>query len=185
MGRIIVFAGEAGHGKDTAADVLVRAGWHRLPLAKPLKDMLAGLLETRGTQQSHIERCLNGDLKETPSEFLNGQTPRIAMQRLGTEWGRGLSQTLWLDTWRDTREHIYHPDSDLVVTDCRFENEAAYLKKLGAEVYLVKRPGFTKTVAAHSSEDLSWAADEPVIWNDAPTVEAFQAVVRAQFFPAE
>lgn len=179
MTRIVVLAGQAGHGKDTAADVFVEHGFIRAPLTGPLKDMLRNLLSKRGAHASVAEEMVNGAFKETPTPLLNGATPRLAMQTLGTEWGRKLSPTLWLDTWRD----MWSEERKVVVTDCRFENEGAYLKALGAELYVVRRPGFTRDVGAHSSEDLAWAAGEEVIWNDGyPTAGDFQDSVRARFF---
>lgn len=180
MQRIVVFAGMAGHGKDTAGHVLVENGFTRAPLAGPLKAMIGTLLWLQAVSEGHQRRMLEGDLKETPDPALGGATPRRAMQLLGTEWGRALSPTLWLDTWR--RYHGGRENFNLVVTDCRFANEAAYLKEMGAEVYLVRRPGFVGGAGQHSSEDLSWASDAEVLWNDFSTPEEFQDSIRARFF---
>jgi hypothetical protein len=46
----------------------------------------------------------SGDLKEVPVDCLDGQTPRRAMQLLGTEWGRTLSADLWINAWRRAAE---------------------------------------------------------------------------------
>lgn len=178
--RIVVFAGLAGHGKDTAGQILVENGFTRAPLAGPLKAMIGTFLSLQGVSPEHQRRMLEGDLKEAPDPALGGATPRKAMQLLGTEWGRALSSTLWLETWR--RYHLGSGTPSLVVTDCRFANEAAFLRDLGAEVYLVRRPGFTGGAGQHSSEDLSWAAGVEVLWNDFPTAEEFQDSIRARFF---
>lgn len=175
--RIIVFAGYAGSGKDTAGEVLTRNGYKRAPLAGPLKDMLRCYLRMRDYQAEYIERMLEGDLKEVASAAFNGETPRKAMQLLGTEWGRALSPTLWLTTW-----DISHTGEPLlVVTDCRFKNEAQFLSSLGAEIYVIKRPGFQQRMN-HASEDLSWAEGLEVIWNDAPTAVDFQVNIERKFF---
>lgn len=180
MTRIVVLAGQAGHGKDTAADVFVEHGFIRAPLAGPLKEMLKALIVDVSRRPALAEAAVNGVCKEEPLEELGGRTPRYAMQTLGTEWGRKLfGEKFWLDIWK-RKFTVYY---NIVVTDCRFENEGAYLKALGAELYVVRRPGFTKNVAAHSSEDLDWAAGEEVIWNDGyPTAGDFQDSVRARFF---
>lgn len=164
--RIVVFCGQKNSGKDTAAQALMARGWVRLPLAGPLKNMLANLILLRGASEDHVMRMLEGDLKETPSAFLGGKTPRHAMQTLGTEWGRNmLSDTIWLDTWADMTRRLPAEIHGIVVTDCRFANEAAFLQNRGAEVYVIKRPGYT-TQAAHASEDLTWAVSYPILWND-------------------
>lgn len=181
MTRIIVLAGLAGSGKDTAAEVfLEHRGWTRQPLAGPLKMMLQTLLTIRGCPDPR--RYTDGDLKEAPCAYLNGQTARHAMQTLGTEWGRErIAQTLWLDTWRDQFGEHDNRCVGVVVTDCRFANEAEYLKAMGAEIYLVKRPGFQRRMN-HASEDLSWAEGLEVLWNDFPTADEFQDSIRATFF---
>jgi hypothetical protein len=51
--------------------------WRQVKFAGPLKSMCMAL----GLTEAHIE----GHLKEVPCELLCGQTPRHAMQTLGTE----------------------------------------------------------------------------------------------------
>lgn len=176
--RIVVFAGYAGSGKSTAMEVFRGKGFERAPLAGPLKAMLGTLLDLQAVGKEYQKRMLDGDLKEAPDPVLNGETPRRAMQLLGTEFGRALSPTLWLDTWRRYHGGLGH---DVCVDDCRFGNEAAFLKSLGAEVYLIKRPGFQQRMA-HSSEDLSWAEGLPVIWNDFASALDFQVDIEKRFF---
>jgi len=179
MSRIVVFAGLAGHGKDTAAAVLMENGFQRAPLAGPLKDMIRTVLRARDYRPDIIERLVDGDLKETPHEAFGGNTCRVAMQKLGTEWGRALfGEKFWLDTWS-----IQHcQPANYVVADCRFANEAGYLNRLGAEIYLVRRPGFVGGAGQHASEDLAWAKGLEVLWNDFATAEEFQDSIRARFF---
>jgi hypothetical protein len=175
--RIIVFAGYAGSGKDTAGEVLTRNGYKRAPLAGPLKDMLRCFLRMRDYQPAIIERMLEGDLKEQITPAFDDNSPRKAMQLLGTEWGRALSSKLWLNTW----EIMHTGEPLLVVTDCRFKNEAQFLSSLGAEIYWIKRPGFQQRMN-HASEDLSWAEGLEVIWNDTPTAVDFQINIERKFF---
>ena len=181
MPRIIAFAGLAGSGKDTAAAVILeQLWWERRPLAGPLKAMLATLMKLRGCHDPETYTDGNLATKQATTPWLNNETPRRAMQLLGTEFGRALSPTLWLDTWRDGM--LKSTAHGVVVTDVRFANEAEYLKKLGAEIYLVRRPGFVGGAGQHASEDLSWAEGLEVIWNDFQTAEEFQDSVRARFF---
>lgn len=181
MTKIIVLAGQAGHGKDTAADIFVEHGFTRAPLAANLKDMLRTLYASMGFSTDQVQRMTEGDLKETPLASFYGKSPRHLMQTLGTQWGREqVGAKFWLDSW--TARFNAGATKPLVVTDCRFENEGTYLKALGAELYLVRRPGFTKNVGAHSSEDLAWAAGAETLWNDCSTAAEFQDSVRARFF---
>ena len=73
---------------------------------------------------------------------------RALLQRLGSEVGRNLlGEDVWVDL---TLKHA--PDgSKIVVTDCRFPNEAAAIKRLGGQMWRVSRPG-TAPVNAHPSE---------------------------------
>jgi hypothetical protein len=65
------------------------------------------------------------------------KSPRTLLQRLGTEWGRKVWDEVWLDAVR--RTVAANPAKRYVVADCRFPNEADYLKtKLGAEVWWVE-----------------------------------------------
>lgn len=50
-------------------------------------------------------------------------TPRYVLQRLGTEWGRALWQDVWLHA---VKKQI--GEGRYVITDCRFLNEAEFVK---------------------------------------------------------
>lgn len=64
-------------------------------------------------------------------------SPRAILQYLGTEWGRSLWDEVWLNAVRRTVEE--NRDGAFVVPDCRFPNEARYLKgRLAASVYWIE-----------------------------------------------
>lgn len=146
---IVGFAGRRRSGKDTAAQVLVQAGFERVLFAGPLKNMIRCLLREQGVPDDVTEAMIEGHLKETPSPFLNGRSARHAMQTIGTEWGRELiDENLWVDaTMRAARQH-----RRVVITDCRFPNEVAAIKAAGGTVVRVTRP-WTST-DTHPSEAL-------------------------------
>ena len=134
---VIAFAGKAGAGKSTCADHLINQhGFERIKFASALKEMLRTFLRYRGAAPELIERMVEGDLKERPSPLLNDQTPRRALQTLGTEWGRQLiHENLWVDTERD---HL--PKwGRFVCDDCRFPNEAAMIRGVGGKLIQVVR----------------------------------------------
>jgi hypothetical protein len=155
---VIAITGRKGSGKDTAAQVLINHGFPLVKFADPLKNMLRTLLSYRGADEVMIERLLEGDLKETPSEYLEGQTPRLAMQTLGTEWGRNLiGERLWTDSAKRRLSSVPHA----VVTDMRFPNELRTVKELDAVVIRVVRPGLNYTDSSkHASE--GYIDDMPV-----------------------
>lgn len=145
---IIGFTGRKRSGKDTAAAALIVNGHTRLSFAGPIKLMIRALLEYQGLGPEMIERMLEGDLKEVPTPYLGGRSPRYAMQTLGTEWGRDLmASNLWADILINTSGLF----EEVVVSDVRFPNEVEKLKGVGAKVIRVIRPG-NPTNDNHPSE---------------------------------
>lgn len=152
-GRIVAFTGPAGCGKSTAADALVEMGWARVKFADTLKNMMRAFYMSCGIDHPpYIEARIEGDLKEEPDPFLCGRTPRWAMQTLGTEWGRQLiAEGIWTRAWEQRVLGLIKEDIDVVVDDCRFENEAEAVRKLGGRVVqIIGRSANIGT--AHASE---------------------------------
>lgn len=143
---LIAFCGYMGTGKTFAADYLVEEyGYTRVKFAGPLKNML----RTMGLTDEHIE----GELKDKPCDLLDGKTPRWAMQSLGTEWGRDLiSPNLWGNLWEKEVQELLNQHKQVVVDDCRFDNEVARVKRMKGLVILLTNP--TSEEGAHPSETL-------------------------------
>ncbi|WP_028165476.1 deoxynucleotide monophosphate kinase [Bradyrhizobium elkanii] len=138
---VIGIKGFIGSGKSTVANYLVeRHGFVRGRIAGALKEMLRAYLRYRGCEPSTIERMIDGDLKELPSEWLNGKTPRHAMEGLGGPWGRDwMSPDLWIATetdklWIDQPERV-------VFEDVRHRNEAEAIDRMQGRVIEIIRPG--------------------------------------------
>ena len=131
--RVIALTGLAGSGKSTAAKTLLAQGdhWVLIKFADPLKDMLRQLYRGMCLSSDEIERRIEGDLKEQPCDYLNGASPRRAMQTLGTEWGReSLSPDFWTNLWSIRAEAALAMGKNVVVDDCRFANEAAAVNSI-------------------------------------------------------
>ncbi len=146
---VIALCGFMGSGKSEVARHLVeRHGFVLMKFAGPLKQMLRALLREAGCDEVRIDRMIDGDLKEVPCEALCGQTPRWAMQSLGTEWGRGCIGThLWVGA---AMSRIMASRQPVVVDDCRFLNEARAIRAAGGVVWRIDR-GLASS-AAHASE---------------------------------
>lgn len=147
---ILGLCGPAGSGKTTLANLLINSGWRRTRFATPIKSMLFQFLIQQGLDEPTVWRMLDGKLKEAPTEYLCGKTPRHAMQTLGTEWRDTIDKNLWVEAWK--RQIRQFPDSTrIVVDDMRFVHEAEAVQDMGGKIANIKRSN-TATVASHLSE---------------------------------
>jgi hypothetical protein len=165
---IVGLGGRAGAGKSAAAAYLAAEhGFVRTRFAGPLKAMARGFLVNVGVDHVTIERMIEGDLKESPSEIMGWRTPRYFMQRLGTEFGREMiSPTLWTDAWASHVRALHASGlRRIVVDDCRFENEVEAIHRLGGRVVCIRRP-VVEAEAVHVSEVLPPC--DMSLWNDGP-----------------
>lgn len=123
---VIGLVGKAGSGKsEVAHHLVVNHGYVSTKFAEVLKNML----RTLGLTDEEIE----GDLKHEPSLILLGATPRWAMQSLGTEWGRNcIDEDIWAYAWKRRVSDIIadgaYARRGVVVDDCRFLNEARFIR---------------------------------------------------------
>lgn len=162
---LIGLHGLARTGKDTAANYL--AAHYALiayAFASPLKLAVQQMFNLTADQ-------LNGALKETLLPAI-GKSPRELMQLLGTEWGRHLVHNdLWLLLARQNMDNMlelqdgYLPG--FVISDVRFENEAAWIRTQGGTVLHLLRPD-AAAVNPHISEaGVAIHDNDFVIRNDA------------------
>lgn len=170
---IVGFTGRKRHGKDTAAAALVVNGHTRLSFAAPMKLMIRELLRYQGVDEETIERMLEGDLKEAPTKYLGGRSPRYALQTLGTEWGRDLMAT---DFWADILLNTSDMFEEVVVSDVRFPNEVAKLKEAGGKVIRVIRPGVANNDNHPSETQIDTLPVDHEITNDGTVVDLHKRV---------
>lgn len=165
---LIGIAGRARSGKDTVANFIVAAiGGYRYSFADPIRAMLAPL----GVNMSDPYWQAR---KEEPIPAL-GVSPRRMMQTLGTEWGRQLiNPDLWLIM---AHQRLLQNGPGMVISDVRFDNEAAWIRKHGGRIIHVIRPE-TKAVEAHASEDGIEMQDTDARLFNSGTLEELQLSVR-------
>ncbi len=147
MAKIIGITGRKGSGKDTAAAALV--GWTPIKFAGAIKEMLKSYLVYMGMTDSGAESMLEDPaLKEMPTAFFAGYSPRYAMQTLGTEWGRSIiNSNMWVVSTM-VRALQYER---VVITDVRFPNEVEAVQRQGGIVIRIERNA-ASVAPKHESE---------------------------------
>jgi hypothetical protein len=146
--RAIGLSGYARSGKDTVAGLLAPR-YTRVAFADILREFLLRLdplVLHDASGDWTVEQLLR--VHKGDWEAIKPMGIRPLLQRLGTDAGRALlGDTVWIDAALDRV-----PDgSKIVVTDCRFPNEAQAIKDLGGEVWRVDREGYGP-INAHPSE---------------------------------
>lgn len=128
---LIGLAGPKRSGKTLAAEYLVeRHGFHHDSFAAPLRRFAC---DTLGLSMAGMEA-----FKEAPIEWLSDAddgrppvTPRRFLQLVGTEFGRNLIHPhVWVRSC--LRRVACH--ERVVISDCRFGNEALAIRELGGVV---------------------------------------------------
>lgn len=140
---IIGLVGFASSGKGTVADYLVdKHLFSKMAFADPLKDAASVIF---GWPRHMIEgdNQVSRIFRETPDPFWSEKldydfTPRMALQKLGTESGRDV---FGQDIWVNALEKRIHDHENVVVADVRFSNEIDAIIKFGGKVIRIKRGG--------------------------------------------
>jgi hypothetical protein len=138
---VLGLKGLIGSGKTTVARHLIENhGFVRGRFAGALKDMLRAYLRYRRCDEATIERMIDGDLKEQPTPWLGGKSPRHAMEGLGGLWGRDhMGSDFWIGTETDV---LYMGAPKRVVfEDVRHANEGEAIDRMGGWVIEIVRPG--------------------------------------------
>jgi hypothetical protein len=117
--------------------MLLAYGYKQIAFADPLKAALASLGFKEPPTRAEKEAPIPGW----------GFSYREAAQTLGTEWARGLQDGFWL---RIAAQRI---QGLTVISDVRFEDEAAFVRSTGVVVHIAGRPtSVTGDAAKHVSE---------------------------------
>lgn len=138
---IVGIAGRAGSGKDTVADFLVqRHGFTKVSCAGPLKAMMAACGFPEPLNRDDKEKLIPG------FKF----TWRQAAQDLGTKWGRGLQDDIWIQM---IEQRMRRSRDRFVISDVRFDNEADMVRRMhGKMLHLYGREAALGEAASHASE---------------------------------
>lgn len=177
---IIALTGLAGAGKDTVADTLVtHAGFSKIAFADALRLEVAqafclwdryGILSDRdGKEQPHplltMARCDNPEfvncVAKIEEAWLNAEflqraySPRRILQWWGTEFRRAQQANYWSTKVALQVARMHDADQvRVVITDCRFSNEANAVRIMGGEIWQVVRPGQPVVEHGHASQTM-------------------------------
>lgn len=168
--KVIGLSGYAQSGKDTIGAALEKEGYQRVAFADRIREGLYALDPMLANETRVVELVDSYGWEHAKT---SEPEVRTLLQKLGSEVGRGiLGENVWVDL---TLKNA--PDgAKIVVTDCRFKNEAEAIKRLGGEMWRVHRPGYTP-VNSHPSETAldDWEFDQ-YFENDGSIAELHQKV---------
>lgn len=144
---IVGLCGYARSGKDLAANILVEEhGLTKIAFADPLREMLY-TLDPLVSKEYTLKEVIDEYGWDGYKETAVGAEIRRLIQTLGTECGR---KTISPNIWITLTSNRMRSDRDYVISDVRFDNEAAFI---AGPVILITRPGVTPP-NDHSSEKL-------------------------------
>ena len=168
---IIGVCGFIGSGKDTVADY--RVNFHefrRESFANTLKDavaavfgwdrtMLEGRTKTAREWREQVDPWWADRLK------MPNLTPRWVLQYWGTEvCRRGFHD----DTWIASLENKLRNSSDnIVISDCRFPNEIASIRRAGGRIVWIKRGALPEWYDA--AVNVNRGPDGNMMWSSSKT----------------
>ena len=129
---IIGFAAKAYSGKGEATRFLTNCrSFKEIEFARPIKDALETMFDIDITT---LEQTLG---KEALIPGI-GKSLRELYQTLGTDWGRDRIDTdIWVN--QAARQYGRWAGFDVVFSDVRFENEAAFVRNQGGTIIHIRR----------------------------------------------
>lgn len=184
--KLIALTGLPRTGKDTFANRLAsNHGYVRMAFADPLKAAAAVLLN-RPLGECH---GLNGyDRESIMPEW--GFSMRWFLQRFGTEcmrnqidpdfWIKRMALELDKQKGRSSGEPFVgiEPPEELkvVITDCRFENEAKMIRERGGMIVEIRRKGVNRKGDHVSDDGVTLTNDDLVVPNHGSLAELYSLI---------
>jgi|SRR5210317_887857 len=140
---VIGICGLIGSGKDTVAKFLIENhGYEKISFADSLKD---GVSTVFGWDREMLEGQTDESRqwREEPDEFWSKETgkkitPRLILQLFGTDCMRnGFYDGIWVSLTK--KKILENPETNYVIPDVRFSNEAQMIKDINGKVWRIRR----------------------------------------------
>lgn len=116
------------------------------------------------------------DEAKDKDDFYYNISARKMMQTLGTDWGRGLDEDIWIKAFTKA-----NPKGKYVITDVRMENEANFIRDNGGIIIHVKGRGGIDTT--HPSEAGIEVQDMDIVIENVGTLEELREGVVNELVP--
>ena len=140
---VIGICGLISSGKDTIADYLIKEhNFQKISFADKLKDSVAAMFNW-DRELLDGKTVESREWRETVDTYWTNEigreiTPRLVLQLFGTECMRnGFYDGIWVSLTK--KKILDNPDTNYVIPDTRFPNEAKMLYEINGEVWRVKR----------------------------------------------
>jgi len=154
-GLLIGLCGLRQSGKSTAAEDLRNEGFFERAFAAKLKNAVCVVF---GLTQNQVYDSI---LKEVLDPRWN-KTPRQILELFGTEVARSIDENVWVTALE--QEILFCPDTNYVVSDCRFPNEVDMIHRNGGVVWRIHRSSCVSN--GHASDQPGWLQADLDITND-------------------
>jgi hypothetical protein len=162
---IIGLTGKKGSGKDTAAKYLVdNYGYERKGFADSLKKSVAALFDIPFEKVDEYKidmgklprvEVILDVAKPDQTTVQYSMSWREFLQRYGTESHREIfGYDFWVNQVLPVPDHYvdYIKNQKLVISDVRFDNEAARVRQYGGKIIEIVRPSLADVKDSHVSE---------------------------------
>ena len=155
---IIGIIGLKGSGKSTLAGILERKyNFVSDSFAKPVKDIASIIFNWNRDMLDGITEESRAWREGTDTEWskILGKdiTPRLALQMIGTEFGRNLiCEDIWIESLK-----MRSKNKNIVISDVRYLNEAESIKKSGGILIKIIRgdePSYLKDIKLNNINKL-------------------------------
>lgn len=151
--KLVGLTGKAGSGKNEAANALVAAGWKQAAFADKMRKAVLALDPYIADDGNHFVR-LSSIVSHEGWDEAKRSYPEVRrlLQRFGTEAGRDIhGEDCWVDALFRGFGGFGTISPSLVITDCRFDNEARAIHKRGGYVIEIVRSNLAPLSSGNSS----------------------------------